>query len=472
VRTSGERLAALPAIARAYAKIAIGFFRMDTRVATFFDELAAAQAELARRPLAERDPHELLDLVESLLSRLMPEYAVSPLNDSFAQQLHEALGKLIERYRLGDPHTLRNGLLCGEAGMESVAPVRSVLALTETIRRSPFLRELFERATPPAEVWRAIHDDATHAAFRAELAEHLRKYGDRMVQELKLETPTVEDNPGFVVETLRNYLAGGQSADKLSSREEHLRDEAEQQVRRALRFHPLRRRLFGYVLRRLRHAVRDRENLRFARTRVIGMARRIYHELGRRFAAAGLLSEPRDIFYLTCDEVASYLRGQAVTQDAASLVALRKVEYAELAARRPDARITTYGIVYANDLSGSGAAARPGAQVLRGLGASPGRVEAAAKVVLDPANDTKIRGEVLIAPNTDPGWVFLMVAAAGLVAEKGSLLSHTAIIGRELGIPTVVGVRDATRLVRSGQRVVLDGAAGTVTLVDAQSGRE
>jgi pyruvate,water dikinase len=61
--------------------------------------------------------------------------------------------------------------------------------------------------------------------------------------------------------------------------------------------------------------------------------------------------------------------------------------------------------------------------------------------------------------------VFLMVAAGGLVAEKGSLLSHTAIIGRELGIPTVVGVKDATRLLRNGQRVVLDGQAGTVTIV-------
>ena len=89
-----------------------------------------------------------------------------------------------------------------------------------------------------------------------------------------------------------------------------------------------------------------------------------------------------------------------------------------------------------------------------------------AKVVLDPRANLEVRGEILVAPSTDPGWVFLMVAAAGLVAEKGSLLSHTAIIGRELGIPTVVGVKDATRLIRDGQRIVLDGKQGTVQVVD------
>jgi pyruvate,water dikinase len=66
---------------------------------------------------------------------------------------------------------------------------------------------------------------------------------------------------------------------------------------------------------------------------------------------------------------------------------------------------------------------------------------------------------------TDPGWVFLMVAAGGLVVEKGSVLSHTAIIGRELGIPTVVAVKDATRLIPDGALVELDGQAGTVKVV-------
>ena len=74
-----------------------------------------------------------------------------------------------------------------------------------------------------------------------------------------------------------------------------------------------------------------------------------------------------------------------------------------------------------------------------------------------------------MAPMTDPGWVFLMVASKGLVSEKGSLLSHTAIIGRELGIPTVVAVKNATELIASGQIIEIDGEAGTVRLVAGQA---
>jgi pyruvate,water dikinase len=83
----------------------------------------------------------------------------------------------------------------------------------------------------------------------------------------------------------------------------------------------------------------------------------------------------------------------------------------------------------------------------------------------EPDSRVRVAGEILVAAATDPGWVFLMVAAGGLVSEKGSVLSHTAIIGRELGIPTVVGVAAATQ--RLADRVVLlDGGAGTVTIVE------
>jgi pyruvate,water dikinase len=83
-------------------------------------------------------------------------------------------------------------------------------------------------------------------------------------------------------------------------------------------------------------------------------------------------------------------------------------------------------------------------------------------VIRDPASDLDIAGEILIAPTTDPGWVFLMVASKGIVSERGSLLSHTAIIGRELGIPTIVGVKDATHRIKNGQTIEIDGDLGTV----------
>jgi len=109
------------------------------------------------------------------------------------------------------------------------------------------------------------------------------------------------------------------------------------------------------------------------------------------------------------------------------------------------------------------------ADVLVGVGCAPGRVSAPALVLDDPSAGAAVNGEILVASTTDPGWVFLMVAASGLVSEKGSILSHTAIIGRELGIPTVVGATGATRWVRSGETLTIDGGTGTIAAIDRPS---
>jgi pyruvate,water dikinase len=118
--------------------------------------------------------------------------------------------------------------------------------------------------------------------------------------------------------------------------------------------------------------------------------------------------------------------------------------------------------VLARPSSDGGLPAGDGA--LAGVGCAPGRVRARALVVDEPRADLRIDGEILVARTTDPGWVFLMVAAGGLVSEQGNVLSHTAIIGRELGIPTVVGVAGAVRRLAGGVEVELDGREGTVAI--------
>jgi pyruvate,water dikinase len=106
------------------------------------------------------------------------------------------------------------------------------------------------------------------------------------------------------------------------------------------------------------------------------------------------------------------------------------------------------------------ATAEPGA--LSGSPASAGTVTAPARVILDPLGAHLEPGEILVAPSTDPGWTPLFLTAGGLVMEMGGPNSHGAVVAREYGIPAVVGVPDATSLLRTGQEVTVDGAAGTV----------
>jgi pyruvate,water dikinase len=260
---------------------------------------------------------------------------------------------------------------------------------------------------------------------------------------------------------IRNYLRGGQNVDDMERHEQAIRAAAETRVGARLRFRPLRRAVFSFVLSTCRWGIKTRENLRLARSRSFGVVKRIYRAIGRHFTDRELIDGEDDVFFLTIEEVAATCRGNSVTRDLKALIALRKAEYERFRPRSLSPRVVTHGIVYTNRFERE-LANSEGEKVLHGIACSPGQITAPIKVVLTPSSDLRIDGEILVAAATDPGWVFLMVASGGLISEKGSVLSHTAIIGRELGIPTVVGVRDATARLLDGEIVELNGDAGQV----------
>ncbi|UCF89165.1 MAG: hypothetical protein JSV70_02655 [bacterium] len=152
----------------------------------------------------------------------------------------------------------------------------------------------------------------------------------------------------------------------------------------------------------------------------------------------------------------------AVTRDLKALVRIRRSEYRSFGRRSLKERIETTGIPHLSETRSFDSTAAGGC-ILTGIGCSSGTAEGTARVGFDPGEVVPDGRYILVARSTDPGWVFLMASSAGIVAEKGSVLSHTAIIGRELGIPTVVGVRDATRLIRDGSPIRIDGGKGEVT---------
>ena len=104
---------------------------------------------------------------------------------------------------------------------------------------------------------------------------------------------------------------------------------------------------------------------------------------------------------------------------------------------------------------------------LNGIGCSPGIVEKTVKVIISPNNSTRLNGEILVTQRTDPGWIPLYPSISGLLVERGSLLSHSAIVAREMGIPTVVGIPNLTKIVKNGARVRMDGKRGTVQILES-----
>jgi pyruvate,water dikinase len=173
-----------------------------------------------------------------------------------------------------------------------------------------------------------------------------------------------------------------------------------------------------------------------------------------------VIDAQEDVFYLTMQDLKSFCTEGNRDSKAALIAGLktRHEKYGTLTL--PDRIMYMDGSVPVFDKNKKKVS--PQAGTFQGLAVSKGAIDADAVVITEPRLDIDVRGKILVSKITDPGWVFLMAQAAGMVCEKGSLLSHTAIVGRELGIPVVVGVAGATSIFKNGDYLHLDGDAGTV----------
>jgi pyruvate,water dikinase len=220
-------------------------------------------------------------------------------------------------------------------------------------------------------------------------------------------------------------------------------------------------------LRNARRYVRNRENLRFARSRLFGLLRGIFNSLGNQWAENKILEQAKDIYYLTVGEIWDFVEGTAVTQNLKALVALRRAEYGNYkteSAPLPD-RFGTFGIPYLDSLRDL--LTRPSAEsnILQGVGCCSGQIRGRTRVVRSVNEVSDLGGEILVAERTDPGWVFLYPSASGILVERGSPLSHSAIVARELGKPIIVNIPNLTARITSGDEVEMDGGLGTVRLL-------
>jgi pyruvate,water dikinase len=206
----------------------------------------------------------------------------------------------------------------------------------------------------------------------------------------------------------------------------------------------------AHILMGFREMARFVVGLRLAQTRTL------LFPIGDALVQAGRLNERDDIFFLSFSEIQSTVKGT----DQRVCVSERKTTFhRELKRRHVPLVLLSDGTEPAPVSQADKAA-----DALRGTPASPGRVTALARVILDPNLAQITPGEILVAPSTDPGWTPLFLHAAGLVMEVGGAMAHGAIVAREYGIPAVVAVPDATKRILTGSRITVDGTSGRVII--------
>lgn len=442
--------------------------RLPRTIAEFNTRLETALSVPNRR-LASMRADELAAHYHDLERELLARWDAPLVNDFLAMCFHGVLRRLTEKWVVSGDATaegLHNDLITGQGGIVSAEPARRVSEMALALSGdSVAIDVLLHRDPAMARRWIAQN----RPGISSQLEAYMVAFGDRCLEELKLESSTLEDDPTPLVRAIGSLAQRGGAIERSVGDGVSPRAAAEGKVRAAFAGNPIRGALYGWVLENARSRVRDRENLRFERTRVFGRVRRIFVEIGKRLVSEQLLDDPRDVFHLEVGEVLGTIEGTATCTDLRGLVAVRRraVE-AWKACPAPPGRVETRGTVGAPWSRMSAVSSTHDAvdatdgDSRRGLACCPGVVRGVARVITDPRGATLEAGEILVAERTDPGWILLFPAAAAVVVERGSLLSHSAIVARELGIPCIVSLPGVTAWLRDGDPVEIDGATGWV----------
>ncbi|MEO3785066.1 PEP/pyruvate-binding domain-containing protein [Actinocorallia sp. B10E7] len=287
----------------------------------------------------------------------------------------------------------------------------------------------------------------------------LGEYGQRAAAEIDVGLPRWDEDPEPVFTAIANYLRvtdPEQDPDRrFAAAARAAEEKIDELVRRARPRRPVRARLAGFLLGRARAVSGLRELPKFVWTYALRETRRQLLLAGSELAGLGLLERPDDIMFLDFREARAAAAGTGMKE----LVASRRAVYERESRRR---RVPDVLLSDGTDVGTLIRSASPGDGTLVGMPGAAGTVTGPARVIFDPSGARLEPGEILVAPSTDPGWTPLFMTAGGLVTETGGPNSHGPTVAREYGIPAVIGVAGATQVIRTGRRITLDGAAGTV----------
>jgi rifampicin phosphotransferase len=432
--------------------IAWNAWTIESEIAKFHARLESTLNEVPAS-IASLRLDELAAAYRRMESRLITHWKAPLVNDFFAMIAHGLLQKLSAKWLGENGSSIANDLLIGQGGMISAEPAQRLMQMAAELRLHPELIPLLTQGGP--RDLEAAWDKAPQLGqlFKS----YIQRFGDRCLEELKLESIALEEDPLPLARSIAGLALLPSSPIQNERPQPNL----------ALGGNPLRRAVFHLILHWARKRVQGRENLRFERTRVFGRVRRLTAEMGKRLLALGVLREARDVYYLEVEEVLGFVEGTVPAAQLGVIAAARKAEYADYhATPAPASRFETLGAVHqGNRFTPSQSTTAASGDTRQGLAACPGLVRAKARVIRDPKGATLERGEILVAERTDPGWILLFPLAAGVLVERGSLLSHSAIVSRELGIPAVVQIDGLTAWLKTGDLVEMDGATGRVTLV-------
>ena len=334
-------------IAKALVNVLVDYFNHDKAMYRYHRWWEKLLAPMRGKSFNGEDPLVLVNRFYDLWTQVGREWGVTLTTDAYLIPMYGWAEALFEKWDLeAQSQGLLSDLLCGDEQLLSVEIILSAVKLAEYVGSQPQLKH-YIMETDEKTVWYALQADDIDDCFREGVNRHLRLYGDRGLQELKLEQPSLRDTPWILIRMIRQYVIQGVTVQSFRDHEKQVRQEADKTLEKILKQQPLRLYLLQKImLPRLRRLIRHRENSRYCRSELFGFSKQIFKALAHYLVERGVLRSEDDIFHLTQDEVFGYINGMGVTENLQAIADIRRGEYQRNLAIETAEQITTLGAVH------------------------------------------------------------------------------------------------------------------------------
>ena len=372
----------------------------------------------------EMSNEEVFELYNKIKEELLDSWDITLVNDLYSFIYTGLLKKRLNKKKYSSENV--NDYISGISNIESLKPIKSMIELAY------------------------IEDKISMDEYTDKFNNYISLYGDRNLEELKLESKTFRTDPSLLKNKIKEYQADKNKLEKLykdlnSNNYTFIKEDF----------------ITNYISKRAMFGIKNREISRLNRSRIYGMVREMFRQIGSNLEKDNLIDKKEDIFYLNIDEVFNYKK-----VNLKELISNRKKDYkiykllpsysrlifSKTEFDKHHKSINSNKIIIDKDK-------------LEGIPTSNGIVEGEALVIDNILDNYDVKDKILVTKMTDPGWVFLIATAKGVISEKGSILSHTAIISRELKIPSIVGVEDATKIIKTGDYLKMDAHTGKIGIL-------
>ena len=369
---------------------------------------------------------EVIELYNKIKTELLDIWDVTLVNDMYSFLYTGMLKKRFKKKNLSDKEV--NKYISGISNIESMKPIESLISIAY------------------------FKDSMSKEEYKREIDYYIENYGDRSLEELKLESDTFRTNPKLLEDKLKEYRKDKKKLKELYISIKNKKETVNIKEDFITRF----------ISKRAMLGIKNREISRLNRSRIYGMVRSMFLQIGSELVKKKLLNNYKDVFYLTIDELFNYN-----DYELKEIVRERKSDYSIYNELPNYSRLIFMDKEFdKHHKRVNNVKKEISKNKLIGTPSSSGIVKGYAIVVDDIKKIKSVKDKILITKMTDPGWVFLLATCKGVISEKGSLLSHTAIISRELKVPSIVGVDDVTNIIKNNDYIKMNANTGEIEILE------